>query len=90
MIEITLVTIDHYYLVNDQKNLVANWIVTTGGDKKNFDHHGGQWIQMETIIFWLPSRVDVQVMTKFFGGHLTTMYCLWMLVVKCDQMFFSC
>jgi hypothetical protein len=42
VIEITLVTIDHYYLVNDQKNLVANWIVTTGGDKKNFDHHGGQ------------------------------------------------
>ncbi len=35
VIEITLVTIDHYYLVNDKKKLVANWIVTTGGDKKN-------------------------------------------------------
>jgi hypothetical protein len=41
VIEITLVTIDHYYLVNDKKKLVTTWIVTIGGDKNKFDRHGG-------------------------------------------------
>jgi hypothetical protein len=41
VIEITLVIIDHYYLINDKKKLVATWIVTIGGDKIVFDRHGG-------------------------------------------------